>query len=90
MQPDDATHQRPPVRLQKAQALAEPPSRLVAAAVALGGAVAEQRPHAELVAGVGEDVERALDQLGRFVMVDERRRSGEQRLGDVEPRRRPE
>jgi hypothetical protein len=43
---------------------ARPRLGFVAAAVALGGAVTEHRGHAEARAGVGQDVERALDQAG--------------------------
>ena len=67
---------------------AGPRRALVAAEIALGRAVAEQRADAELLAGLGEDRERALDEIRRFVMVDQRRRSREQRARHIVARRR--
>ena len=87
VQPDQAAHQR---RRGDATAFRQAAARLLAAEVALGGAVAEQRAHAEVLAGFGEDRQRPVDQVRRLVMVDERRRAGEQRAGDSSrgPRRR--
>ena len=42
-----------------------------------------QRPQAELLASVGQDVERALDEARRLVVVDQRRGAGEKSLCDV-------
>ncbi|MCL6645896.1 MAG: aminotransferase class I/II-fold pyridoxal phosphate-dependent enzyme [Dehalococcoidia bacterium] len=90
VQPDGALHEGPVVRRDEAAALFEASPRLVAAAVPLGRAVAEQRAHPELLAGVGEHVEGALDEAGRLVMVDDRGRAGHERLGHVQARRGPQ
>ena len=57
------------------------------AAVPLGGAVAEERPDAEPLAGLRQHLERALDELRRLVVVDERGGAGEERPGDRLPGR---
>ena len=80
VQPDQSANQR---RGGDASAFRQAASRLVAAEIALARAVAEQRAHAELFASLGEDRQRPFDQVRRFVMVDQRRRAGEQRPGDI-------
>ena len=87
VQRDDALDQRPSVVANESAALGPTALRLFAPAVALGGAEAERGAHAELLAGVGQNVERALDELGRLVVIDQRAGARQQGLGDVEPGR---
>ena len=56
--------------------------------VAVGGLVAEHRADAERPQRVLDHVERAVDRVRRGVVVDERRRAGEQRLHPADERRR--
>jgi len=87
VQPDEAAHQR---RGGEATTLRQSSPRLFAAEIALARAVADERARAEFLAGFGEDRQRSFDPIRRFVMVDERRRPGEQRTGDVVARRSAE
>lgn len=80
MQADHPAHQR---RGLNAPAFVEAAPRLLAAEIALGRAVAQERAHAELLADVGENRERAFDQVGRFVVVDQRGGAGEEGAGDI-------
>ena len=47
------------------------PRGLLTPEIALGRPVTKQRAHAELLAHTGENGERSLDQIWRFVMIDE-------------------
>jgi hypothetical protein len=51
--------------------------------IAFAGAVAQQRSHTQLFAHAGQDVQRSFDQVGRLVVIDQRRRSRQQRAGYV-------
>ena len=80
VQADHAAYQR---RAGNAAALGQAARGLLMTEIALGRAVAKQRAHAELLAYLGEDGERALDQMRRFVMIDERGGAGEQCARDI-------
>ncbi len=80
VQADHAAHQR---RGWNAAALGQTARGLLAPEIALGRAVAKQRAHAELLADLGENGERALDQIRRFVVIDQRGGAGEQRARDI-------
>ena len=58
-------------------------------AVAIGDAVGQQRPHPDLGAGGGDDVEAALDGVGRLVVVDDRGGAALERLEGAEMERPP-
>ena len=57
------------------------------AEVAVGGAVGQNTTSAEFFISVGQRIERSLDVVGRFVVIDDRRRTSQKRFGDVETRR---
>jgi hypothetical protein len=88
MKTDESVDQGTSIPGYEATALVESPLGFSFSAVSLRGAVAEKRPYAELIAGVREDIEGALDAAWGFVMVDERGGSMKKRFGHVEAGRR--
>ena len=66
-----------------AAALGQTARGLLAPEIALGRAVTKQRSHAELLTRRGEDGERSLDQMRRFMMIDERGGAGKKRARDI-------
>ena len=75
--------QTPSAGAQEALVLGQAAAGAVGA-VAVGHAVRADDAHADLGAGVGDDVEAALDGRRALVVVDDRRRAGEQRLQRAE------
>ncbi len=85
---DERARQRRPLPgdpAQEAAVLGEPGPR-PRGAVAVGGLVAEHRAGAEPAERLLDHVERAVDRVRRGVVVDERRRPGEQRLDPADER----
>jgi len=79
-QPEPAAGQEAPVLLESAP-------RAVGA-VSVGDPVGTDDSHPDFGAGVGDDRERAFDGVGRFVVVDDRRRPRFERLEGRQLRRR--
>ena len=69
---------------QEPLVLGEPAAGAIGA-VAISHAVGAHHAHADLGAGVGDDVEAALDRLRALVVVDDPGGPGEQRLERAEP-----
>ena len=87
---DEAARERrllPAHALEPAPVLRQAGARPLGA-VAVGRLVAEHRADAEGAERVGDHVERAVDRVRRRVMVDERRRTREERLHPAGERRR--
>ena len=85
---DERAHERRPLAAdprQEAAVLLDPGERALRA-VAVGRLVAEHRADAEGPERIGDDVERAVDRVRRGVVVDERRRPGEERLHPADER----
>ena len=83
VQPDDSSNQLPLVGSTESATLLETSPSLRMTAIALGRPETEKSSHAELLAGVGQDVQRAFDEIGGFVVVDQGRGAREQCLGYV-------
>ena len=79
-------HPAPPARGEEAGVLLEAAPRPVGA-VPVGDAVAAVDPHPHLGTRIGDDRERALDRLGRLMVVDDRRATALQGLEGAEHRR---
>ena len=59
-------------------------------AVAIGDLVTEDRADAELCEGVGDDVERAVDEVGRRMVVNDRGRASQERVEPAAKGRSPD
>jgi hypothetical protein len=63
MESHQTSHQGTLVRSDETPALRQPLVRFLSPTVTLGGPVAEERPHAELLTGVGQDIEGPSDEV---------------------------
>jgi hypothetical protein len=53
----------------EAATLGKPPLRFVSTAVTLARAIAKDGPNSQLLTDIGQDVERAFNEVGRFVVI---------------------
>jgi hypothetical protein len=82
VQTDEASHEGALVGAKKALALGQSPATFFGSSVPVGGPVARGQADAELLGAVGQHVERALDEMGRLVVIDEGGGAVGERVGD--------